>query len=328
MKIKNILLLFLLIISFNLQALPKAKITLKVVDELGVPIEGAKAITGFTMPVKTGWGSRAAGSNGLTDSDGLFSAEGETEPYVGLGAMKEGYYRTQDTYDGFKEVAGFIGLRKWQPWNPTIELVLKEIKKPISLYAYKIRGIELPVLNKFIGFDLVARDWVVPYGSGTRKDFLFKLEVHQEKSMFEYDATLTLKFSNPSDGLYAFFDDPKTGSVLRSSHNAPIADYNPEFVLRRKRDTRKLYTPKQREDQNYFFRIRTETDEKGDVVSALYGKIYGSIGFGGIGYKDVSTAQIGFNYYLNPKLNDTNLEFDTKKNLFKDLNSMEKVRNP
>lgn len=327
MKFKNLLLFFFLACS-NVYALPKAMITLKVVDELGRPIEGAKGVIGYTEPVKSGWGSKATGKNGLTDASGLFTAEGETESYVGLGAMKEGYYRTEGSFRGFKEVTGFIGLRKWQPWNPTVELILKEIRNPIALYAAKLNGVPMPELNKFIGFDLVAKDWVVPHGKGTRKDFLFKLEIDNVRSMFEYDATLTLKFSNPGDGLYSFYDEPDTGSILRSFHHAPKNGYQSHFVVRKKRDKKMMHTPKQRKDQNYYFRVRTDIDEKGIITSALYGKIYGTIGFGGIGYKGVSTAQIGFKYYLNPKPNDTNLEFDPKKNLFRDLDVMEKVREP
>lgn len=330
MRLNNLLLLLLLfLVSANVLALPSAKITVRVIDESGNPVEGAIVGIGFTVPVKTGWGSKMRGKKGQSDSNGLFSAEGETEPYdVGFSAKKEGYYRSGGAYKRFTEVTGFIGMRKWQPWNPTVELVLKKIKNPIPLYAYKLSGIEMPGLDKFYGFDLVARDWVIPYGQGTKSDFLFKMEVHQVKSMFEYDATLTLRFSNPGDGLYSIFDEPNKGSVLRLPHHAPLNGYQPELVIRRKRDTKKIYTPKQRKDQNYFFRVRTEMDEQGNITSALYGKIHGRIGFGGVGNKDTKTAKIGFNYYLNPKPNDTNLEFDPKKNLFEIRNSWKEVTEP
>jgi hypothetical protein len=54
---------------------------------------------------------------------------------------------------------------------------------------------------------------------------------------------------------------------------------------------------------NYFFRVRTVMDEKGDVKSAFYGKIYGDF--------------LQFTYYLNPTPNSLNMEFDTHQNLLK-----------
>jgi len=328
MKLMKLMVIALLVLSSNAMALPKAKITVKVVDEAGSPIEGAKAVIGFTMPRQSGgWGSVATGQNDLTDDEGLFSAEGETEPHVGLAAMKDGYYRTTDKFNQFKEITGIIGFRKWQPWNPTVELVLKEKKEPIPLYAVNLHGSKkpLPELGKFIGFDLVARDWVVPHGSGTRKDFLFKIDVNYLKSMFEHDITLTLKFANPDDGILSVYDKPNKGSMLRLPHHAPLSGYEPELVLRIRRDKTRVYTPQPRDDQNYFFRVRSESDGKGNITSALYGKIHGNIAYSVQPLDNPTEGIISFSYYLNPKSNDTNLEFDPKKNLFTDLKGWEAI---
>lgn len=66
------------------------------------------------------------------------------------------------------------------------------------------------------------------------------------------------------------------------------------------------------EDLNYFFRVRTKRNEKGEIVSALYGKIYGPIEFRI--FTNGMDAQ--FTYYLNPTPNDRNTEFEAKRNLF------------
>jgi hypothetical protein len=76
-----------------------------------------------------------------------------------------------------------------------------------------------------------------------------------------------------------------------------------------------------REDQNYFFRVRTVLDEQGRIKSALYGKISGDIKFG-------VNRVIRFNYYLNPTSLDRNLEFDPKRNLFTRLRSLEEINEP
>jgi len=80
-----------------------------------------------------------------------------------------------------------------------------------------------------------------------------------------------------------------------------------------------------REDQNYFFRVRTVLDEKGRIKSALYGKIFGDITSDVINSK---TAFIQFTYCLNPNPNDRNMEFDPKKNLFGTLPFNQRVTTP
>ena len=67
-------------------------------------------------------------------------------------------------------------------------------------------------------------------------------------------------------------------------------------------------------NRNYLFRVRTVVDDKGNIVSAHYGKIYGDF--------------MEFKYYLNPTPNDRNVEFDPKQNLLKNLKSDEGVSAP
>ena len=73
-------------------------------------------------------------------------------------------------------------------------------------------------------------------------------------------------------------------------------------------------------DNNYIFRIRSE-EEDGKLVKALYGKIHGDIRFDP---REGKAGAISFKYYLNPDYT-RNLEFDPKRNLFKNLKSFERV---
>jgi hypothetical protein len=79
-------------------------------------------------------------------------------------------------------------------------------------------------------------------------------------------------------------------------------------------------------DRHYFFRIRTVQDEKGQIQSALYGKIYQDIRLY-VGTRAPKPG-IGFAYYLNPNPNDRNVEFDPKRNLFTKLKTEEQVTAP
>ena len=322
---KNLLLLMLLLFSMPTYALPTAKLTIKVVDESGQPVAEAKAGIGFVKSKSKAWsGLIGMAQNGKTDEQGLFTAEGETEQFISLHTVKEGYYDTFQKFVFNGGVSGILGFRKWQPWNPTVELVLKKKIKPIGLYAAKISGLEIPELGKFIGYDLIARDWVVPYGQGTHKDFLIKMEGEFIRQPLFVDRMLTITFPNSGDGIQSVYVSPRQGSLLRLPHHAPESGYQNNLVLKYKRDGNQIKQKYKRDDQNYFFRIRTELDDKGNIKSALYGKMHGFISYWLGTMREPKNNGISFTYYLNPTPNDTNLEFDPEKNLFKDLDDLEK----
>lgn len=77
-------------------------------------------------------------------------------------------------------------------------------------------------------------------------------------------------------------------------------------------------------ETNYFLRIRTRLDKDGNVINGLYGKIHGEISLGNYAWLHMGV----FDYYLNPNEGDTNIEFDTKNNLFKNLTEYQKVADP
>lgn len=74
-------------------------------------------------------------------------------------------------------------------------------------------------------------------------------------------------------------------------------------------------------DDYLIFRTRTKVDENGNLIEARYGKNYGPIEFRlnltdeRPSYRKRVTL---WNYYLNPTVNDTNLEYDSKRNLLID----------
>jgi len=325
----------LLLIHTTAYALPSAKVTLKVLDTEGQPIEGANANLVFILPGR-GLDTGTSVVKGLTNDEGVFIGSGDAPQYIDYAVSKEGYYTSNYKYR-FSGVTGFTGFRRWSPWNPTLEVVLKKKINPIPLYVHRmdfLMGKDLlvpPLLNRFVGYDLIARDWVVPYGLGTHRDFLFKLSKHRMLGRHDFHVTLTLKFSNSGDGIQSYYNDPSSGSSLYLPHNAPKSGYSSELIINRESSDNGIApipeNLRNRDDQNYFFRIRTETDKSGNIVKALYGKIHGGIGLFDFLDKN-NTAKLRFNYYLNPNQNDTNLEFDLKQNLFTDLSRREWVRDP
>lgn len=331
----------MVLVSTSVAALPTAKITIKAIDELGQPIEAAEAGMVLMTPKGRGegWGTNSGWIPGETDVNGIFSAKGETQAQVSLVANQKGYYGTGFKYDDFTGVSGILGFRKYKPWNPTVELLLKKIINPIPMYAVRMSAYslrdeypEMPVLGRFIGFDLTANDWVEPHGLGKHSDFLFKVDVVRAESYRDYDVTLTLKFSNPGDGLLNYTPDVSRGkSQLRFPHHALLTGYKDESVQRYE------HTPGVRTigkggnpdfETNYFFRVRTELDDEGNVIGGLYGKIHGPIKLGNRNRLHEEEPYVSFNYYLNPNSNDTNIEYDPERNIFKDVPDRLKVSQP
>ena len=70
------------------------------------------------------------------------------------------------------------------------------------------------------------------------------------------------------------------------------------------------------EKLGFFIKTRIKLDEKGNVISAHYAKFIQDVQI------DIR-GRIKFTSYYNPTPNDTNLEFDLKKNLFKNLPDLE-----
>ena len=179
--------------------------------------------------------------------------------------------------------------------------MLKRVGKPIAMYAKSITSLRLPELNKAIGYDLMIGDWVGPYGKGVNTDLFFNEKHTDQNSGY----IISVSFPKAGDGIQEFIvPENEKGSGLRSPHEAPADGYRSELAQ----------TEMTNPSRNFCFRVRTKLDENGNVVSARYGKIYGDL------------AQ--FTYYLNPTLNDRNIEFDLKQNLIGGLQSFEQVTAP
>lgn len=316
--IKFIVGVSILLLSYSVCALPTAKYTLAVVDEEKKPIKGADASISFMRSKTSGWGGKTNFIEGKTDEHGMYTGEGTTQKYGVYGARYNGYYSTSFKYEGFTGVSGIFGFRKWQPWNPTLEVVLRKIKNPIPMYAYNTEWIDIPKNNEFIGYDLIKHDWVTPYGKGITADLLFLLDKDM-RAKDDYDAYLTLKFSDPLDGIQSVLVDKEQGSEYRLAYHAPNLGYENKLEKHKYRRKNKTYVTSYKDEQNYYFRVRSNGDEE----NSLYGKIHGNIEFSRFGD---SNGAIRFTYYLNPTKGDTNIEFAPQKNLFDDFTY--KVINP
>lgn len=286
---------------------PSAKVTAKAVDEQGNPISGANVSISFMKAKEREWGMTTYDKDGKSDNDGLYSASGEGTQSVSIFVTKDGYYPSGD---GVKLTSSSFLLNRWEPWNPTIEVVLKKKRNPVPMIIKGTDWVIVPKLDTPVGFDLEKGDWVAPYGNGTVSDFVFKFQSNI-KAYREYDLAMQLNFSNALDGIQEWEVSRKEQSYFKWPYEAPTDGYKGSLTRKIHKIPGKTETNINR-DAKYIFRVRTKVDDKGRIISAKYGKVSSEFELSPEG----SNCMIRFFYYFNP---DTtrNLEEDPEKNLFK-----------
>ena len=275
--------------------------TIKVLDEVNQPIPDARVEVWYYVKPPAGRSEASESTTGITDTNGSFSASHENTGSIDLGfrVSKNGYYPTTKGHELGTE---YNAAR----WNPTMTLQLKKIGEPTPMYA-KREETKFQKEAEPIGFDLTAGDWIPPFGTGKNAD-LFFTATRKVVSETDYEGDLKVSFPNPADGIMAVAPAPDTGSPLQMPRAAPEEGYQPQRTWH--------HTPSERPEpvQGYFFRVRTLLDESGAIKSALYGKVRGDVNF----YVGTRSPHPGmaFTYYLNPKPNSRNVEFDSARNLF------------
>ena len=297
-----------------------------VVDDEGTPIEECEVKTSTYTRFQPGQGFGKEiweGPRSVTDDEGEVSFEYDSQN----GAIRysaitpSGYYATEAQEYQFEPVKDDL----WQPENHSLRIVLKRIVNPIPMYARRAghnfgTPLTIPALDEPVGYDLVESDWVTPFGKGTTSDLIFSLN-SRYVSPEDFDATLTVAFSNAGDGIQEYTAHPHKGSQLRLPHHAPKDGYLPQIIRTRSSNPKDTAETRVRETQNYIFRVRTILDSQGKVVSTHYGKIHGDFNFW-------ANQKMRMAHYINPTPNDTNLEFDPKQNLLGKLASTERVTAP
>jgi hypothetical protein len=169
-------------------------------------------------------------------------------------------------------------------------------------------------VGKEFGYDMMAGDWVAPYGSGKIADLIFKTNIIRKKDRYvDFHYELDLRFPNPKDGFLFVFQ--RKNSEFKSPYEAPAdGDYQKTWTQIEKRTPGSGIVTNDDPNRCYIFRVRTKTDGKGNIISCHYAK----------GYGEISDIRL----YFNPIPNDRNLEFDPQKNLFKDLRAEEWPHDP
>jgi len=281
--------------------LPASKFTICVTDmETGLPITNAVVQTIFEHKYDP-WGggkSKIDRRKERVDVDGMAVFAGEDiGGSFGVTIHADGYY--QD-WAGLERRKKNIVLNRWEPWNPTFEVKMRPKKNPVLMTYKRQKWTVVPEFGKLVGYDLEIRDWVAPHGKGKTEDFLFVMNLDR-KSMSDAEASYTLTFSNPLDGIQEYLPPDDLRSSFIFPYVAPTNGYKKSLY---QHDITTPYGPSkttEKENINYIFRVRTKTDDEGNIVSACYGRIKGEL-------KISRKGQVEFGYWFNLEPNNRSLE--------------------
>ena len=271
-------------------------IQLSVVDDDGVPIEGAeiKAIFSFRG------GFRHVQCE--TGSDGNASIHGKTTgDAIVVMISKQGHYGSQikTSYLRFGENRP-VEDGKWQPWGESRKVMLKRIKNPVVLRQSDL-SLTIPDTNTWFGVDLECGDWVKPHGKGVVADCEVRV-IWDGCSPYRCKLCKTdIRFTGPFSGAY----DVK--NVEESDMPFPYeaqtnAVYRQIFEHYDRKDGRKL-RESLRPNFTRVARVRCVVSEKGELLKANYCGLRCIEASPGDG-----KAILGLTSVFNPTPNDTNLE--------------------
>lgn len=271
----------------------------------GVPIEGVDVRGGFESELGRQKGTILCVP---TNTNGVARLSAKTSGQASIQVCSDQHYTHYEDLDLFRWVRDTDGFT-----NLVIEL--KPVLDPTSMYT-KHEKKNVPKIEEFFGYDFKVGDWVAPHGKGKKKDILFKPHF-SSADRYNYSVRLEVRFPGQYNGIQPMPREypERQGSKLRSAHEAPANGYIDYLDMSRfkKGRTEDHGDFSEKEREGYYFRIRSVVDKDGNLVSAQYGKVYGSFHlYGGILNMDLG---LSFTYYFNPD-KTRNVEFDPRNNLF------------
>jgi len=302
---------------------PVQKFMVEVVDESNTPLKGVEVAAWFNKRGKTS-PLDSYKVTGSTDDQGKVEIEGETVWYqTSVSAQPAGFYKSMKYDHWTKKRTG----NRWEPWPVEVKLVMKKIGNPHPMYVMHCgtaRFFKFPKnVSGSVGFDLLQRDWVAPYGKGEQPDFLLKgVKTNDGGGASSIPpGYVHLTFPNPGDGILPSSEEIG-GSLLFGPHKAPEGGYLNEWKFPNHRTPEGEKLNPVSSAYTMVFRVRTELDSEGKVKSAYYGKLPGGFFYSYGPYSE----SLSMTYYLNEQPNDRRLEWDMENNLFKDITSGEPHR--
>ena len=274
-----------------------ADVRVHVVDDEGLAVNDADVSVVLLTDVQ-----KCNVVKGKTDADGCFHAQGDCIGEMRLWVRKSGYYDTKTKPREFRKFSGKEATKahRWSDGTVVIEVVLKKMRSPIRLGFRSCDFRPFPATNEVVKLDLEKLDWCPPYGKGKHDDVHLVFDGWRNPDDWDdYHEHLKVSFPNGADGFYRIKVDPT--SAFKYAYSADTNRvYSRAFEFRHVHTKDGIVESKLfPKDEYLVYRVRTQTNEVGQVVHAHYGRIGESFGH----YIGLSTK-----CWFNPNDNDTNLE--------------------
>lgn len=270
-------------------------VALKVVDEHGNPLEGAKVLFRvFTTFDKCYRLMRD------TDANGDCEISGKTRGEITVVVDKDGYYTSYGNLR-YRDLPwdDAVAERRWTRGVVSNTVVMKKVGNPERHQYGVMRAKKPPKVNEALAFDAAKCDWCAPYGAGTVDDFYITCCVSTNTANREV-YSLVLEARKCVDGFVQRETDE--WSCFRYDQAAdPSAEYAKTIRSGCLMDDDGAVSliPESASKRYTIFRTRTETNETGRIVSSHYGVILEGLKFDG---------ELTLGVQLNPRNNDTSLE--------------------
>lgn len=268
-------------------------ITLRVVDSMGNPVSGATVKGAFWNQ----WVSKDK-RRFETDTDvhGVVTLANKCTGDVNFSITKDGYYDSVFRYWFFKNGYNCVKEGRWIPWNPTVEVVLKEKRNPVGVVGKDRLLLAFPI-RQTAGFDFESGDLVAPYGNGKNSDVSFWYDSKQDISPYCYSNRFVVTVE---DGGAIAPMRKDSFSDFKFSYTPPDSGWISDLALGMVRTEDKVLSNVSLDKDEYWVvSIQRGGEKRFAVISDFE--------FGG---SDRGTNYCGvlLSYYLNPNPDDPNLE--------------------
>ena len=280
----------------------EVKECLRIVDQNGIPVVGAKVWGGLQHG--DGYGDFTP-INGMTDTNGEYVIQGKCTTRIRCDITMDGYYRSEFLLDNYGYRHTLLD-GKWIPYGEKHVVILKKIRSPCKLIAFpdSLRWCRIPVFGKWIGFDFECGEWITPYGKGRHADVLLRF-ASMKTSLHDYKYVLDVSFTNnPYAGAYIMESD-KTSDLTTTYDADSNATYKTTFSFVLEQIPGECRHWDFLDTDSYLvFRTRTRVDKDNNLIGAHYGNIHGP-------WRSGAEFMILSGGCFNPIENDVNIEDGT-----------------
>lgn len=304
------------------------QIKIRIIDESNMPVESASVLVMYhDRRSKFIFKHKFGDEIGTTDKDGVYFYNGmHGKDIVEYHIWKDGYYSTLSEFS-FPEYGPFGSAK-----SEYKTFLLRPIKNPLifgkdfligeRVYSDTVWK-KIPVLGEEVGFDLIEREWIKPFGKGIIPDIYVRLSKSINVDKVDF-AKAEIRFANKNDGIQEIaVDDIKKCSIFETPRTAPSSGYinTIEFyhpATEKGYDELRDFSLKR--DKHFYYKISNFIQTPWFYYPSMsgyfyirirdgkhYGIIKDNIEFANIISSD--TAELLATIFINPNSGQNNIEF-------------------